>query len=628
TPGFAPSCECAITPELEATAALGGGALHFTLSGSSAQRRVLTAETTLRAPLARFLRGDQPVLPSQISARFEQLGLSGLPYLCEHAQGEVTGTIRATDLFQRSAQVNVRLRGTGLRWEDNPALDASLTAEIERSGLAVHAKLRPGAGRASIEAQLPLRLTDPALQFERTDPLSVQVQLERASMGALLAFVPGVARASGTIHGYVKLDGTFQRPVTHGEFVLRNVSFTLPTAGQRFSEIDGRVRLSGRTLYLTNTLVRELGGTARVSGQLELQSLQAWQASLAVSARNFPVRRGGVLLGRVDTDVRAEVQSSAQKLAVDLSLHDTSVSLTGDTGADVQSLEPNPDIVFASELRAKARRTPRTRAPDANARPAILRVRTREPAWVRRTDFAVQLSADASITLGTSASPSLRGSVELRRGYISLLGQSFDIREGRVTFTGGEDIDPQLQITATQTTSSGEVVRVEVSGFVHKPELAFFVDDQAVTAGDAVVALTGGGSAAGGGGSTLEAAEQQLTAAAIGMTTGLLSVAARQEFGDWIPRLSIEQGEQTRVRIGFNADQLIPEFLEGFVRGAYVEGVVTTDPDEPTANVATGTRTVPGGGGVLLELMLPADLVWAGQYGPGNTWSVDLDWRP
>jgi hypothetical protein len=31
---------------------------------------------------------------------------------------------------------------------------------------------------------------------------------------------------------------------------------------------------------------------------------------------------------------------------------------------------------------------------------------------------------------------------------------------------------------------------------------------------------------------------------------------------------------------------------------------------------------------VLLELTLPKDLVWAGKYGPGQTWSVDLDWRP
>ena len=61
----------------------------------------------------------------------------------------------------------------------------------------------------------------------------------------------------------------------------------------------------------------------------------------------------------------------------------------------------------------------------------------------------------------------------------------------------------------------------------------------------------------------------------------------------------------------------------GFVKGAYVEGVVSSG--DPNARGEGGGNAE---GGVLLELMLPSDIVWAGQYGPGQTWSLDLDWRP
>jgi hypothetical protein len=163
---------------------------------------------------------------------------------------------------------------------------------------------------------------------------------------------------------------------------------------------------------------------------------------------------------------------------------------------------------------------------------------------------------------------------------------------------------------------------------VRAPELAFFVNDQATTAGDALLAITGRNDRFGNVGS----AQQQMASAAIGMTTGLLSLGARRELGAFIPVLFIEQGEQTRVRVGIEADRFIPNILRGFVRGAYAEGIVASGSSSGGAAVASGqsggSTSMASGTGVLLELMLPKNFVWAGQYGPGQTWSFDLDWRP
>jgi hypothetical protein len=244
-------------------------------------------------------------------------------------------------------------------------------------------------------------------------------------------------------------------------------------------------------------------------------------------------------------------------------------------------------------------------------------VRSDEPLWVRRDDFAVRMRVDLGVHVANGTSQ-ITGEVKLERGYIALLGQQFDVKAGRVTFTGGQSVNPSLELTAQATSPSGKVVRVEVTGFVSAPQLAFFVNDQAVNAGEALIALTGRGDSG-----TQESAESQVASAAIGMTTGLLSLGARREFGDFIPMLSVDQGENdTRVRAGFEADKLIPKFMRGFVRGAYVEGVVSTGENQGE-NSSGNAQT-----GVLLELMLPRDLVWAGKYGPGQTWSVDLDWRP
>ena len=110
--------------------------------------------------------------------------------------------------------------------------------------------------------------------------------------------------------------------------------------------------------------------------------------------------------------------------------------------------------------------------------------------------------------------------------------------------------------------------------------------------------------------------------------------------------LSIDQGNQTRVRVGIEADRFIPNILRGFVRGAYVEGIVASGGNANAAGDAaaaaqgggsgggvvassqSGGASTASGTGVLLELMLPKSFVWAGQYGPGQAWSIDLDWRP
>jgi hypothetical protein len=82
-----------------------------------------------------------------------------------------------------------------------------------------------------------------------------------------------------------------------------------------------------------------------------------------------------------------------------------------------------------------------------------------------------------------------------------------------------------------------------------------------------------------------------------------------------------DTAEASRVRAGFELDKLVPGFLEGVIRGVYVEGIFAGSSEDDQAS--SGVQS-----GVLLELYLPHDLVTSGSYGPGETWSVDLGWEP
>jgi hypothetical protein len=235
---------------------------------------------------------------------------------------------------------------------------------------------------------------------------------------------------------------------------------------------------------------------------------------------------------------------------------------------------------------------------------------------VRREDFAVKLSAQ--LTASRKAGQlRITGPVILRRGYLQLLGKVFELQDrSRLEFVGSDPPDPVLDIQAqAKNRGQSQSVTVKITGRAQAPVLEFLVDDRTVSAGEAAETLFASGATTG-------TAKSQVQSFVSGLSSGVLALSARTELGEMMPILLVEPGTETsasRVRAGFELDSLVPAALAKFIRGVYVEGIIAS---------GSGEQQQDTGGGVLLELYLPHDLVTSGQYGPGETWSLDLGWEP
>jgi hypothetical protein len=166
---------------------------------------------------------------------------------------------------------------------------------------------------------------------------------------------------------------------------------------------------------------------------------------------------------------------------------------------------------------------------------------------------------------------------------------------------------------------SGQEIAVRITGRGSAPKLEFSVDDTAVTAGDAFVALFGAQQT----NQDPDAASSQAKQFVGGLTAGVLATAARRELGAAAPIIMVEPGDEandSRVRAGFELDEIVPKFLRGVITGVYFEGIVANqqEGESQDANVH---------GGALLEIYFPRDFFSSGQYGPGSTWSVDVGWQ-
>jgi hypothetical protein len=615
-PPGAASADCrSLEAELAVLARLDGGKLQgeLDLSRRTQQLASVTARAglELRALLARS--GPAHLAGLELDLALKELDLATLPLVCNRVRGRLSGSAQARALLEPTPQLDLSLRAQQLSLNGLEFIDATLHGRLRVPEARVDLALRHGATRSTLTARIPLELRAGSLGLPREQPLSAELLLDRLPVGALVPAQGAISRATGTLSGRIALGGTRAAPQLSGYLAPERVGFTQTSLAQPLADINGRVVFDQRGIEIERLRARDGDGRLQLDGRIDLQpAAQAAEAALSLVANKFPLRQQGRVAGTLDASLRVRAALDAQGARVGVQLRDASLWLRSENLRQGISLEPHPDVVDPRQPRAAAGR-------DVEPKPALpltLSIEARDSFWVRREDFAVKLSAqlEASSNQGQLR---VRGPVTLQRGYLQLLGKVFEL-QGRNTleFVGGDPPDPVLDITAQARSRGGsDVVTVRISGRAHAPVLEFQVNGQRAGAVEAAQALFVSGASSG-------SAKDQARSFVSGLSSGLLALSARSELGEMMPILLVEPGSESsasRVRAGFELDSLVPRFLAGVIRGVYVEGIFAS---------GGGRQQQDTGGGVLIELFLPHDFVTSGQYGPGETWSLDFGWEP
>src|SRR5207245_4846835 len=69
---------------------------------------------------------------------------------------------------------------------------------------------------------------------------------------------------------------------------------------------------------------------------------------------------------------------------------------------------------------------------------------------------------------GTTAAPVITGALEQIRGSVDLLGKTFTLTRGSITFDGGAKLDPVLDIVA-EASAADITAQVTIGGFASAP---------------------------------------------------------------------------------------------------------------------------------------------------------------
>jgi autotransporter translocation and assembly factor TamB len=607
------SCSKAALPRFTLKARLGEGRADAELTGELAGRRILNA--TLSGPARLF--NSTPALPERgytLDVDAQAVDLAELPAVCRSFSGQVTGSLHARQLLAEHPRLEGKLTLGGLRVRGAGPLDLSLAARGDDSGLHISsAEIHQGGARTlQAEAHLPWRWDGGGKLTPDLAHCTARADLSQLELAAMLALVPAVAQPAGRASGELTLSGCQDLAGLHGHLELEHARFTLKDPLLRVDDLATRVRVSASSIAFESLRLHDQGGSLRGHGKLELKNGMPARVELALSAEEFPLRSDAKVVANLDGKLGVSVHWDAVPRRVGITLSDVSLRLPTQRGKKSQEVAQHADVIYVNSQASSAE------GADAEEPlvPVELRLDSKEPFWVRRDDFGVQLEMHLRLAAGTEG-VRVSGPILVRRGFINLLSKGFTIERGQLLFDGEEKIDPTVTIDAVHKLGDGQTVTVRIRERLSAPMITFATSIAGIATDAEIMQLLMRGRTA----SASETAQAQVGAALAGMTSELIGSLGRTKLGKYVPVLALEAGASsgTRIRAGVEANSLIPAKLRSVIEGAYVEGFVGGKNQGGNAQAT---------GGVLVELYFPKKLVTGGTWELPNNWSLELTWEP
>jgi translocation and assembly module TamB len=621
-------------------------------------RPALEAVAYASLPLEQWVsRGEVARFPStELRAVLREAELGQVPWLCSYGRGPVSGSLTAKDLLTGRSVVGAVLDMPHLQiWEatgeggeeqlsteyrvhvragSSPERDAltacaimGIAGEGGTEGPRCRDVSQAAPGELISRLRVPVTWREGALlpALVEDQRISSWTDFASAHVEPVLTFIPGVVSGDVIMDGELVAAGPLAAVRMNGEVELSDGRVQIEGLGQHLQEISGRVLFREDEAIFPEEAplrARDAGGTALLWGSVDFDGLVPRGLDLTAQADEFPVRREGMVLAWLSGGASIEGTIADERTTSTIRTRNFSVRLPDQTPGELQSLEPHPEVLIVG--------TERPAMPGAaqDSYPVVVDIEAEDPFWVRRSDFSALVTADLHAVY---RDPQLlvSGDAGIRRGVFEIFGKRFELTEGRMAFDGSPELDPDVRIVAVYEVpgQQGATVTVTVTGTLTDPQVDFRsteTDDRAE-----IIALLVSGPRRRGVGAAEQQASEQAASFLAGLTAGILTLGLRQEFGDVIPVLAIEsQGlGGTRIRAGINANDLIPDFLRGFVLDAYIEGFLTAAAEGQNAAGSTaGTGGV--GGGVTVEFTLPNSFLLRGSYVPVDNGSLDLFYEP
>lgn len=473
--------------DLQSRAAITQNRIRIDLQGSVDQRAlrldrsaVLTREDDgwRLAPVTLRMQGGGVRLAGLFGATATHLEaqMQGLPLaLFDLANGDLGlgGTADGTLAFDwprggvPSGKMNLRVKGltrSGLALSSAP-IDIGLNAVLDSQRLAARAVFAKG-GTVIGRAQALVAPLGSGSLSERLFRAPLRAQLRYAGDAETLWRLTNVeiVTLGGQVQVSANAGGTLSDPQIQGTVTAENARIASSVTGMSLTGVRAHGTFSGARLTI-NDLQGRTAGNGSVAGTATFDISAERGIGMDINLR----AERAVLLDRDDVGATVtgplQIRSSGSGgvISGDLDV-DASRFVLGRAAASTQI--PQLRLV---EINRSGEEVERRTA----FAPWRLDVRARVPDDLMVEGLGMQSEWSANVTIGgLVTAPSFRGTATLIRGTYDFAGKRFDLREGRLTFTGSSPVNPLLDIRAVADVQDLSAT-ITVTGTSQRPIIAF-----------------------------------------------------------------------------------------------------------------------------------------------------------
>ena len=347
-----------------------------------------------------------------------------------------------------------------------PPLAAQMAMTLHHEVVTVNGRIEAlGHEAISVAGYLPLRI---APRSSQVFTCSGQLHAVIAGAGQLEDIAAVLPLGEDQIGGKFKIDlrvgGTMERPQADGAITIVQGRYDNLASGVAIRNLD--LDLIGNQAALElRRLEADDGDTGHVSGtgRILLNNGTGPAVDLAFNLKHFVVARLDAALVTLSGHAAMIGSASAPHISGQL----------GIDRADIQIPDKVPSqIPTVAVIRVNSLSAPKESArPIAPAIVIGLDVTLTAPGRIFISGQGLTSEWQGRISAsGTSDAPSLTGRFTSLRGTYAVLGKTFTLQRGVISFTGGGGIDPSLDILAERV-ASDITARVAIAGTASTPGL-------------------------------------------------------------------------------------------------------------------------------------------------------------
>jgi autotransporter translocation and assembly factor TamB len=316
------------------------------------------------------------------------------------------------------------------------------------------------------------------------EAVDLQIASSQIDLGLVQGFTSFVTNVTGKLQANVRVSGSGYDPHLTGAIDIRGGAFAVPTLGTGYTGLDTRIDLKPDSVAITEMRILDHHGQPMtVGGTLGVHERSVGSLDMTVKSDTFEVFDNKLGHLKLDTDLKLTGNLHAPKLIGSVDIHTGTLNVAeiiAQTTGDPYLADPNavrsdwagpvptvrvPPIFDALDLSVGLAIPGNLVLIGNNIKPAN--------APINIGDITATVGGILQLRKTPHDILSITGDVNTVRGSYTFQGRRFEIlRDGRIRFFGGDELDPYLDLRARRVIAGIETF-VRIQGTMRTPELSF-----------------------------------------------------------------------------------------------------------------------------------------------------------